>query len=256
MKTNFQISVQRGLNGTGTIKELDNGYYLVVLGTLESPNSTGAVYDLESAANIIERSKIFNRRMEQGYLRGELGHPRERDCKDYNDFVRRIHSIEEDKVVVTYRRVYLDRNYVGNDGKRCIAIMGEVAGSGPFAHVFDRAMKNPYENVAFSVRAMTDDRIVGGVRRKFFENIITWDMVNEPGLSAANKYNSPSCESYSDEITVSVPVTEALVDVLTSTIDAGGVSQESMVSMESSLSAIRRLNKDRVSVRRTALEKW
>lgn len=245
MKNNFEITVQRGYGGGGNVKRIDQNYSQVVLGALEYPNSTGAVYDLQSAINIIERSQIFNRRMTQGFLRGELGHPVERECRDYNDFVRRIHTIDERNVVMHIRRVWIEPNYKGPNGEKIIAILGEVAPDGPHAAVMERGLNNPSANQAFSVRSLTNDRIVSGQRRKFFDNIITWDYVNEPGLSPSTKFNSPSCESASFEELISVPVTPALIQMVQAEAKrSSGLSMESYhVSMESSVQALNRLGK-------------
>lgn len=255
---NFEITVQRGFSGNGNTKRIDNNYCQVVLGALEFPNSTGAVYDLESAIRIIEKSQTFNRRMAQSYLRGELGHPVERECRDYNDFVRRIHTIDERNVAIHIRRVWIDKNYCGPDGRRFIAILGEVAPSGPHASVVERAFNNPHENLAFSVRSLTNDRIVGGVRRKFFDNIITWDVVNEPGLAPANKFNSPSCESADILQLVRVPATETLMNSLKQeqTLTGIGLESDYFVSVESSISAFERTTGHLLGRSRSSLENW
>jgi len=255
---NFEITVQRGFSGQGNTKRIDNNYCQVVLGALEFPNSTGAVYDLQSAIQIIEKSQTFNRRMAQSYLRGELGHPVERECRDYNDFVRRIHTIDERNVAIHIRRVWIDKNYCGPDGRRFIAILGEVAPSGPHAAVVERALNNPHENLAFSVRSLTNDRIVGGVRRKYFDNIITWDVVNEPGLSPAHKFNSPSCESADILQLVRVPATETLMVGLKQEQQLVGIGMESdyFVSVESSINAFKRTTGHLLNRSRSALESW
>lgn len=257
MNTNFEITCQRGAAGKGICTPLDNNFYDVVLGALEFGNSTGAVYDLESAANIIERSTIFQRRMKDGFLRGELGHPVERECRDYSDYVRRIHTIDERNVAILIRRVWIDRNYVCVDGSRCIAIRGEIAPAGPRADVIERALKNPYDNLAFSVRSMTTDRIVGGVRRKYFDNIITWDVVNEPGLSVATKFNSPACESMDVSTLSRIPVTKTLIETLRNEIVVPGVSNEStQISMESSIQAFNRITGNNLARGRSRLTAW
>ncbi|EGO2129076.1 hypothetical protein ITP31_003899 [Salmonella enterica] len=258
MKNNFEITVQRGYSGQGNVKRLDNNYCQVVLGALEYPNSTGSVYDLESAIRIIEKSQTFNRRMKDSYLRGELGHPVERECRDYNDFVRRIHTIDERNVAIHIRRVWIDRAYVGPDGKKIIAILGEVAPSGPHAGVVERALNNPHENLAFSVRSLTNDRIVGGVRRKFFDNIITWDVVNEPGLSPANKFNSPSCESADVLELVRIPATSTLMQTLKDEQALKGIGMESAyrVSVEASIDAFEHRYGKLLDRRQSSLENW
>lgn len=194
MATVFEGTTIRGFNNKGTMKPLDGGYYDVVLSALEYPNSVGASYDTQSAEAILN-SPIFQRRIAGRRLRGELGHPKERDCKNFQDYVQRIHEIVEDQTCIHIRRVWIDKNYILPDGRKIIAIRGEICPSGPYAHVIERIINNPHEDLCFSVRAMATDQIVGGRKRKYYDTIITWDVINDPGVEVSSKYNSVSCES-------------------------------------------------------------
>lgn len=218
MATVFEGSCLRGFNNKGICKPLDDGYYDVVLSVLEYPNSYGAEYDSGSAEEIIERSPIFKRRMKDRLLRGELGHPPQRLCKDYDDYVNRIHTIYEANIALHIRKVWIDRNYILPNGRKIVAIRGEVCPDGPHADVVRRWFENPHANLAFSVRSMATDKIVGGRVRKYFDSIITWDVVNEPGLEFSTKYNSVACES----MNIINPTTDVYdrVEVMPSVIDA------------------------------------
>ncbi len=74
--------------------------------------------------------------------------------------------------------------------------MGEVRPSGPYGQVLKDALDNPHENVYFSVRSLTVDDMMRGV--KYTRDIVTWDFVNEGGIYNANKYYSPALESFSE----------------------------------------------------------
>ena len=189
MSTVLQCTISRGFNGAGTFKRLDNGYALFVLSALEYPNSTAAVYDEGAATRLIMGNTRLQRQCGDGELKGELGHPKEYDSPNFNAFMQRIHTVDERNVAVQYRRVYIDRNYKLPDGKTIIAVMGEVCPSGPHAEHIDRSMNNPHENVCFSLRGMATDRFVGGKKRKYLDNLITWDVVGEPGLRPSTKFH-------------------------------------------------------------------
>lgn len=251
MSTSFECAILKGINKVGNIKKLDGGYVELVMGALEYPNSVGAVYDQTRAATFFQKSSAFMRRVTQGYLRGELGHPPQRDCKNYDDYVERIHTILESNVAIHIRKVWLDYNYVMPDGRKVIAIMGEVCGSGPHAGVFDRMLMNPHENLALSIRSMATDKFVAGKKRKYLDNIITWDLVNEPGISAATKYNSPSCESH---VVERVPVNEALIESFLLRQENRGVALES--SMASTVEAMQAMRKNRVQSRGNNASRW
>ncbi|WBF04701.1 hypothetical protein [Erwinia phage vB_Ea277G] len=252
MSTAFECTVLKGVNNTGKIKRLDNGYVEVVLGALEHPNSYGAVYDEGRAREFLRQGSVFMRRISQGFLRGELGHPPQRECRDYNDYVERIHTILEKNVAIHIRKVWIDSNHVLNDGRKCIAIMGEICPDGPHAHVVERLLNNPSANLAFSIRSMATDKYVAGKKRKYLDAIITWDVVNEPGLDVATKYNSPSCESFQDieRVAANLPAIRAMAERRTSQ----GVAVESSIAQ--TLDAVKRLEKNQLSNAQPAVTRW
>ncbi len=61
--------------------------------------------------------------------------------------------------------------------------------------MLERSLKNKSENVCFSIRSFTDDYNDRGITKRILRTIVTWDMVNEPGLSVAEKFQSPALES-------------------------------------------------------------
>lgn len=247
MGMSFEVTTLKGVNKVGNIKRLDNRYVQVILGALEFDNSIGAVYDQQRVERILAAGSLFQKRINEGYLRGEWGHPKEYDYSDYRKFIQRIHTIDERNWAFHIRKVWVEPNYVLPNGQRICAIMGEIRGEGPRQAEFDAMLENPDENLAFSIRSMATDRVVGGKVRKYIDNIITWDLVNEPGLSVANKYMSPSCES-----AVVVPVHTAVIEAM--------VKGPELVACESNLkgtlAAIKRAESRSLSGRHGLIAKW
>lgn len=239
MATTFEVTALKGVNRVGDIKRLDNNYLQVILGALEFDNSVGAVYDKQRVERILAANSIFQRRINAGYLRGEWGHPKEYDYPNMRAFIQRIHSIDERNWAFHIRKVWIVDNYRLPNGRVICAIMGEICPTGKNNEAFERILANPDENLAFSIRSMATDRVVGGQIRKYIDNIITWDLVNEPGLSCANKFYSPSCES-AMELPVSIEMLEAAL-----------MNSRSQVSVESSIresiEAIRAMNRNKLS---------
>lgn len=249
----FECTAVRGFNNNGQLKKLDNGYCLMVLSVLEAPNSYGAIYDAPSTTKFLADSHPFMRRINEGYLRGELGHPKEADSPSYAAYVQRIHSIYETNVAMHIRKAYVDAKYIDPKGKQWLAIMGEVCPDGPHASTTERQLQNPYSNFAVSIRSMTTDKLVCGRRRKFMDNIITWDVVNEPGLKPANKFGSPSCESgiVLSSVDVRVEELEAHARMLHS---HSGVSLE---SFNETMTAIRNAKRaEQMRSRGSYLKQW
>jgi len=195
MGISFEVTALKGVNRVGNLKRLDKGYLQVILGALEFENSAGAVYDQQRVEKMLAENGMLQRRINAGFMRGEWGHPKEYDYPNYRQFLQRIHTIDERNWAIHIRKVWVEPNFRLPNGKMICAIMGEVAPTGNNNAGMERILSNPDENLAFSIRSLATDRLVGGKIRKYIDNIITWDVVNEPGLSVANKFEAPSCES-------------------------------------------------------------
>ncbi|MNB90823.1 hypothetical protein D3C76_560790 [compost metagenome] len=93
-------------------------------------------------------------------------------------------------------------------GRAITMVLGEVRASGKESEWFDRQLENRDENVCFSIRSFTEDKIVGGIKTKFLKKIVTWDTVNEPGIRNSSKYATPSLESAAPAGMIQLPEAE------------------------------------------------
>lgn len=181
---------------TGILKPMDaSGYRRIVLGGVGLLNSAGQQYtDEQEVIALFEKSSNLQRRIAAGRLYSELGHPK-MDGLDEEAFLIRILSLYEEKEVGHFRKVELVPGEDEN-GRPCRVIYGEVRPSGPHAAVLEDKFMNGWTDTCFSIRCMTDVfRSFGRVQKKITE-IITWDMVGEPGIAIASKYRSPATESF------------------------------------------------------------
>lgn len=194
----YRCTALDGTNLNGLLKANADGYYEMVLSALEYPNSVGDTYRLASARKILDESGPFMRKVKEGNLLGECGHPRRAAGMSDDDFLRRIYDIYEPNVALHISHVWIDDSGRVKDrqGRSVVAVMGLVAPSGPMGPAFEKALLNPKQNTCLSVRSITDNYMVPGGRvEKDFVNIIGWDWVNEPGLAPANKFCAPGLES-------------------------------------------------------------
>lgn len=201
----FACTALMGTNKAGDLKPNEDGYYTVVLGALDFMNSRGQFYpNGESAKELFKSSSSFMRRISNGALRGEYGHPRLQPGQQMRDFLARCNDIVEDQVSHHIRKVWVDYDSVkGPNGRPCIAILGEIKPCGPKGEALRESLGNPSENVCFSIRSFTRDVPTNGIIHKHLMNIVTWDYVNEPGISVATKWNTPALESFGDtEVTI------------------------------------------------------
>jgi hypothetical protein len=235
-KATFSCTALQGTNKSGKLKPDTEGYYEVVLGALNFFNSAGVLYTYEGTAKeIFKASSSFMRRVAKGALRGEYGHPR-RENMNTNQYVIRLLEVYEDKVSHHIKEVRVDYTAVKDErGNPCIAIIGKIKPSGPYGPTLQASLDNPGENVCFSIRAVTADETdkARGYQKKEIQQIVTWDYVNEPGLSVANKFKSPSLESFED---VDVTVTRGIMRSILKVKEEE--QREELVTMESSQAVV------------------
>jgi hypothetical protein len=197
-RATYSCTALVGTTKTGTLRCDPDGYYDVVLGGLDIFNSANAFYPLAPAKHLFEGSSDMMRRVSNGALRGEYGHPKMDSNMSKRDFLMRVLRIEESCVSHHIREVTLESGMRDKMGRSVTAIMGRIKPMGPHAQALGDSLDNPKENVCFSIRSLTDDVIgQGGSRTKILKEIVTWDYVNEPGIAIANKYSYPALEDIS-----------------------------------------------------------
>lgn len=222
-KAVYQCTALVGTNKVGNLKPDEDGYYTLVVGGLNAFNSSGAFYPLAPAKALFDSSSSFMRRISGGNCKAECGHPKPLPGQSGRDFMQRVLQIEETRVAAHFRKIWLQEEGVRDaQGRPIVAIMAEVKPAGPMGPALKEALDNPHENVCFSIRSLTQDRMVpAGYLEKNIRQIICFDWVTEPGISAANKYSSPALESF-EEVTL---VPEHL-DAIERQYEQAGVSVE------------------------------
>lgn len=221
----FVCTALAGINKVGNLKQNEQGYYRVVLGALNMFNSAGEFYAYEPAKALFENSSQLMRRCAKGALRGEYGHPKPLPGQSANEFANRVMSIWEDKVSHHIMNLELDFESIKDaKGNPIIAIIGDILPAGPHGAALERSLKNPNENVCFSIRAFTDDHRMGGIVHRHLKTVVTWDYVNEPGLSVAEKWMSPALEGQFDQT-----FTRGDIERAQSASVVTGIAQESVI---------------------------
>lgn len=219
----FGFTALNGTNKVGIIKPDERGYYKVVLGGLDVYNSANQFYPYEPAKELFMESSQLMRRVGNAALRGEYGHPKMQPGQSMDSFAQRILSIYEECVSHHIASIELDfDNYKDKDGRRIIAIIGMVKPCGPHGPALAASFENPDETVCFSIRAFTRDEHRGRTCQRILRNIVTWDYVNEPGISIANKFASPALEEFAETMFTKKHFERALI------MPSHGIAQESI----------------------------
>ena len=230
----FSCSALAGTNKVGTLKQLDNGYYRMIVGALNMFNSAGQFYTYEEAKTVFEESGALQRRVGRGALRGEYGHPRQGNMTD-QQFARRVMDIDEKSVACHHRKIELVFDEQHDErGNPVVAIYSEVSPNGPYGSFLAKQLENPDENVCFSIRAFTRDYTLMGVKNRALKTVVTFDYVNEPGMSIATKYKNPSLEGFgsSEKLFTRGTMEQALRNAA-----GAGIAQESTMLTASELFA-------------------
>lgn len=190
----FSSTVLSGKGKTGLLPPDSDGYYTLPVGGLNVHNSAGDFYILDGAKELFQNSS-FLRRVQNGALKGEVGHPvREPNMRD-DQFLDRFLTIRETNICCHFSEVWLDEKSMRDKrGNPIVAIMAKVKPSGPMGHVLKESLENQKENFGFSVRGFTKDIPNGQNKLRLLKTIITFDYVLEPGIEIATKFNSPALE--------------------------------------------------------------
>jgi hypothetical protein len=195
----YECTALVGTNKKGHLPCDEDGYYTLMVGGLNTFNSSGAYYPLEPAKALFQDSSGLMRRIANGNCKGECGHPKPLPGQSTREFIQRVLQIEETRVCCHFRRIWLEPQQ--DNGRSFTAILAEVKPSGPMGPALKEALDNVHDNVCFSIRSITHDRITpAGYVEKSIRTIVGFDWVTEPGIRFAHKYQSPALEGLSERL--------------------------------------------------------
>lgn len=183
----------------GKLTPDENGYYTVILGGLNAYNSVNEYYTLKGVEQMFTGNSELMRRIREGCLKIELGHPEFKSGMSKEEFFSRIARIDPKNVCGHIAEIWLDyENYRNPDGSKMVAILGKVCPSGPHGQSLKDSLERAGENVCFSVRSFTEDFQERSKYIRVIRKLITFDLVIEPGIYNAKKFFSPALESLED----------------------------------------------------------
>ena len=167
-----------------------DGYYPLNIGALNVHNSVNEYYSAEHARKLFGPGTTLDTRARKGVLRSEYGHPRVTPGMSAEMFKMRLHEIYEDRVCAHFQSPRLV------DNKTHLLIKANVKPEGPNGKYLKESLDNPKANVYFSIRSFSKRIRVNGKLIKHIKHIVTWDYVNEGGISMASKFHTSSNESF------------------------------------------------------------
>lgn len=231
----YKMSRLEGTNKKGILKPDADGCYTMCIGALDhasknlEANGQNVYYSSQGANRFFDKGTIFNSRIQGGFIKAEYGHPK-RDGMSERQFLERNLTIDERMTCATFVEIWLVPDYIDpNTNEKCVGIFGKFKPSGPYADALVRDLESAGVNVCFSIRSLTTRKIINGRLCKLLHTVITFDFVNEPGISAAEKLVSPSMEQQHHHLDgpADIEVTEHTLRKVLDRASAGKVSVES-----------------------------
>lgn len=194
----YSCDILKGINKGGTLKRDSDGWFLdIVLGALNSENSTGDIYSLETASKHFEDSSSLMRKVKKGVLFGEAGHPIFQRGMSRDDYINRLCQVDHSNTSHSIRNLRLQECTNPQTGVKYVAIIGDILPVREQGVYLEKELLTKDINVCFSIRTLTRDFPRSNLTYiKHITNFITIDWVNEGGIIHAQKYNSPSLEQY------------------------------------------------------------
>lgn len=220
-------TLARNKNKETKLKKDNDGYYYICLGALNAYNSAGAYYKLEGAKDLFENSSHLMRRLNNGYVKAELGHPKKSPGMTMSEYMNRILTIDPENVCVHIKSMELvDSGKKDADSTdNLVYIMGWIKPHGPKAKFIEDVIEDDEANLAFSIRTLTRDKIINGVVTKTITQFITVDAVIEGGIQYASKWRTLGIESL-DLIDIDIEDKDTMNTVVSDLKDISGVSTE------------------------------
>lgn len=199
----FVATKLASLASDGIVKPDSDGYFRLLIGALNVENSLGHVYVAsQQAIALFDKSSLFQRRIKNGNLRGEWGHPKRQPGMKDEELIDRMFIVDEANTAVHYRAIELDMNFGKNNpfynNPSMVGIMAELKPSGYKEQEARNMLMNKFENVCFSLRGFTDDVPNGYRIMRSIRQIMTFDMVCEPGVTSSTKWDSSAIKGQSN----------------------------------------------------------
>jgi len=174
----------------------ENGYYKVVLGEFNTFNRSGIYYEVPDPVKVLGPGTLVHRRIENGILIAENGHPDVSNIKDRAELSREVIKLRPENKIAHIKAIEIKNLGKVEPGFKypVYRIYGWVKPEGPHKEILQEALENPDENVYFSIRSLVNQRRVGNIIIRTFILISTWDYVYEGGIANASQWNAAGVE--------------------------------------------------------------
>lgn len=243
---NVEVAIVQDGHRLQALTPDEHGYYtgvpLMVLG-ISTDNNTYYTVD-KCVEQMTDPKSPFNRRLRDGKLFGEGGHPNLQGL-DHTAALTRLATIDDKEVACHYRKIRTDRTLPGGG----TLVVGDVRPHGRYGAQLADSLRTPTINTAFSLRSLTKNTVgKDGLSIRSMVHLVTFDPVLAGGYSqAAKRYVTPvsgGTESYSVSVTESdrdaLLVSEYSMESLSQTVWADLFKTESITRVRQQITIIPR----------------
>lgn len=201
----FSSTLMSGTGHTGEMAPDDTGYYDVGLCSFNVHSKMGDFFSMQGVERLFEEQSDLMRRLRNGSLYIENGHPYQTPGMSDGDYYLRIMTIQEDRFCGHIKELYIDWDFGKNNPhltpSDTVLIRGLVKPYGEHKHVLEDAFRNKCQNLAFSVRGLSDlEESMSGKITRYMTTIVTFDFVGEGAMALADRHTSVSLLSYQPKI--------------------------------------------------------
>ena len=240
--TRLRVSGKQGI-----LKPDSEGYYTQPIGAFNCVNSAGELYTKENISSIFESSSDLMRKIQNGKLFGEWGHPEMLPGENDNQFMNRACRVNDKDTCVFWNKVWAEDKVTPEMQaygvpKDAIVIMGRLKPHGSKWEALERSLQDPNVNTTFSGRFLTRDFVQRGVVHVIVESVITWDAVTEQGIPVAEKWLAPRLE------TRKTPITMNMVKAMKQRLTTPGMRMENYDSLSNVVKTAERFFQSQASV--------
>ena len=209
-------------NNSLAMKPDTDGCFNVIVGATNVFNTSGAKYvHNDKVVNIFSPNGEMLKRVKQGVMKAEKGHPMPKPGMSPSDYLKRVYMIDDDNVACDILNLRLSKTPVnlGDKNTMVYPTYALIKPSGPHGETLYNSLVSDVDNTAFSVRSITVDYYVGTVLHKEFKYIVNYDWVHAPGIPIAKSsmWKAFGLESNTD---VSIEITMEDIEKLSSDLSS------------------------------------
>lgn len=196
----FGCSMLSGTGKQGILKPDKLGRYPLTVGAFNAKNKAGIEYIFDGAKKILDNPhSTFNRKMREGKLYGERGHPKRFGLKPA-DYADRWNTVMENNSAWQIHELLISTQTVKNmAGDAVILVNGWLVPYGDSSESTRQSFESPTMNTAASVRSVANQGMVGGIWMRDIQELITYDKVDDNGMYGSEKFLTAACEDFSNE---------------------------------------------------------